>query len=1115
MTDNQKVVFDKLNAFIKKYYTNVLIKGAIFFIGLGLLYFLFTSFLEYFFWMRSSYRSVLFIAFVFVELFLLSRYIILPLLQLWKLSKGISTADASVLIGKHFADVNDKLLNFLQLSSNKESSELLLASIDQKAKNLSPVPFSSAINYRGNKQFLPILLLPFFVFCFIYLSGNGAVIGQSFNRVVRYQEHFSPPAPFELLVINKSLVVEQGKDFVITVKAVGKVTPEVATIYIGSEEYIMDAKEGGVFTYGFAKPTDDVSFYIKANKVQSRNLVLDVVAVPTISNFSMLLSFPKYLKRKNETVSGSGNAIVPEGTVISWKVSTIATSAVDFLVGGNIFGFQQRNNSFSYSKFISKETDYQIVTSNSKLKNFETLNYQISTVMDAFPAIDVTAVADSLNTVSNYVVGQLSDDNGLSKLKIIYYPKGQLKDAKSSIIPISNGVVDQFILSFPGNLPVIKGVSYDYYFQVFDNDALHGFKSSKSEVFSEKVLSDDQQEDLLFQQQNENISALSKSLKSQDKQMSDLEKLKKSSKEKDNLDFNDQQKVNDFLKRQQKQDEQMKNFADKMKENLEKTKTSENAEFKKELEKRLESQLSDIEKNKKLLDELKDLNNKLKQEELTDKLDKFKQKSENQTKNLEQLVELTKRFYVEQKAAQVVEKLEKLAIKQDAISDKETENTKENQDKINAAFDDIQKELNELEKENKELKAPIDIPNDDEKQKSIEDDLKKASEELKKESADKKEKAKPKQKKAAKQMKEMASKMKEEMEMDGSEKEEEDAAMLRQILDNLLSFSFSEEQTMSQFKNLKRNSPSYNKNLKQQQDLRLQFQHVDDSLFALGSRNPKITEMINTEVGNVHYNINKALENLVESNVSKGVYHQQYTVASANKLADMLSESLNNMQMSMNASGKGKGKPKKGKGSGSGMQLPDIIKKQGELGEKAKKGNKPDDKKGEKPGSKPGDGKLGKDGKPSQAGKEGKEGEDGEDGEGNAGEIMKIYQEQKQLREALQKELNEKGINPSGQNALNAMKDIEKQLLNKGFRNNVAQKMLNLRQELLKLDQALQVQGEEQKRQADAAKKQFSTKADAIPAAVKDYLNSIEILNRQSLPLQKPFSDKVQQYFKK
>jgi hypothetical protein len=43
---------------------------------------------------------------------------------------------------------------------------------------------------------------------------------------------------------------------------------------------------------------------------------------------------------------------------------------------------------------------------------------------------------------------------------------------------------------------------------------------------------------------------------------------------------------------------------------------------------------------------------------------------------------------------------------------------------------------------------------------------------------------------------------------------EEDVAMLRQILDNLLAYSFSQEDAMKQFKNLKRNSPSFNKNLK-------------------------------------------------------------------------------------------------------------------------------------------------------------------------------------------------------------------------------------------------------------------------------------------------------------
>jgi hypothetical protein len=345
------------------------------------------------------------------------------------------------------------------------------------------------------------------------------------------------------------------------------------------------------------------------------------------------------------------------------------------------------------------------------------------------------------------------------------------------------------------------------------------------------------------------------------------------------------------------------------------------------------------------------------------------------------------------------------------------------------------------------------------------------------------------------------------------EQMEEDVAMLRQILDNLLAYSFSQEDLMGQFKNLKRGAPAFNKNLKIQQDLRLQFQHVDDSLFALSLRNPKIAEDITNEVGNIHYNIDKSLESLVESLIPKGVSHQQYSVASSNKLADMLSETLNNMQMSMSMAGKGKGKPKPGKGEG--MQLPDIIKKQGDLGEKMKDGMKKGEKPGPKPGDKPGDGKDGKSGKPTQKGKDGKEGEGGEDGEGNAGEIMQIYKEQKQLREALQNELNKKGLGGNGQSTLDQMKEIEKQLLNKGFKNDVLQRILNVKQELLKLDKAIQQQGEEQKRQSETSKKMFNNQTNALPANLKEYLNSVEILNRQTLPLRANFDQKVQEYFKK
>jgi len=98
---------------------------------------------------------------------------------------------------------------------------------------------------------------------------------------------------------------------------------------------------------------------------------------------------------------------------------------------------------------------------------------------------------------------------------------------------------------------------------------------------------------------------------------------------------------------------------------------------------------------------------------------------------------------------------------------------------------------------------------------------------------------------------------------------------------------------------------------------------------------------------------------------------------------------------------------------------------------------------------------------------------------------------------------------------LDQMKQIEKQLLNKGFNNESLQKMLNLKYELLKLDQALQQQGEEKKRQSQTNQNQFDNRSNALPASLQEYINSIEILNRQSLPLRQNYNLKVQQYFRK
>jgi len=326
--EQSNFIYQKLELFIKKFYTNELIRGILFFIGLGLLYFLFTLFVEYFLWLKPMGRTVLFWVFIGVEIFLFLRYILFPIFKLFKFQKGIEYKEASEIIGNHFSEISDKLTNFIQLSNDENQSELLLASIKQKANALQPIPFGNAINFNTNRKYLPLAIIPLLFFAFFYLSGNSNILSQSFNRVVHFKEQFIPPAPFQFILLTNNLQTEQGKDFIIRVKIEGKIFPENVMIFIGNESYFMESNKTGEFQFSIEKPTSNILFHMEANDVSSPDYELNVIAVPSIVNFEMQLNFPSYLNLKPETIKGNGNAILPEGTRVTWKINAVATQNV-------------------------------------------------------------------------------------------------------------------------------------------------------------------------------------------------------------------------------------------------------------------------------------------------------------------------------------------------------------------------------------------------------------------------------------------------------------------------------------------------------------------------------------------------------------------------------------------------------------------------------------------------------------------------------------------------------------------------------------------------------------------------------------------------------------------
>ncbi len=1155
-------ILHKLNVFIRKHYTQKLIKGVLLFLAIGLLFFLAVMGIEYALWLNSTGRFILLLVFVATELFLLFAYIITPLFYLFKVKKGISPKDAALLIGKHFPNVGDKLYNLLDLADNPKKSELLLASIAQRSEQLGPVPFSNAITYKDALHYSKYVLIPLLIFGLLWVSGNWNSFFGSYERVVNYDMAYEPPAPFQFELLTKNLRVIDSEPFTIRVSTMGPIKPENVYVILDGKEILLQENNGS-YQHTLSPPIPATTFSFEGNGVRSKEYRLTALKTPAIVDFNINLQYPSYLSKPNETLKSTGNALIPEGTKVTWKITGQDTEEIRLNTTDTVLLFSKENNAFVLSKRIYSDMGYQLTTSNSNVADYEKLDYSFKVIKDAYPTVKVLQVIDSLNPNVSYYSGEAADDYGVASIELVYYEIGREQPKETIGISKGQGNFSQFYYTFPSGLALDAGKDYEFYFLVTDNDGIRKGKTTKSQAFRQIIFDDNQLKNRELESQQNLIDNLDRSLEKAREQKDALEELNTQQKEKNNLSFNDKNQVKDFLNKQQRQEELMQKFSKELKENL--SKSDKDDKLNQLLQERLERQELEARKNEKLLEELNKIADKINKEELTKKLEEVAKKQQNSQRSLEQLLELTRRYYVTEKAAQLAKDLEKLAEKQESLSEEKlnSDSSENVQEKLNNQFNELAKELEELQKDNEELKKPIDLNINDNTKEGVKQNQEKALEEIKKhqesEQASDKEKmeqnalvAKKNQKSAAQKMKEMSKALGKSSSGGGGSSVAEDAEMLRQILDNLIIFSFKQE---SLFDRLSVQDPEdvsqYGATVRDQQELKGLFEHVDDSLFSLSLRQAELSEFVNEQITEVYYNIDKSLESMAEGQMYQGVSYQKYVLTASNSLADFLANVLENMNQSM--------QPGQGEGDGQqDFQLPDIIKGQQSLNEKmGKEGDK--GKSGEKgkegqSGEQGQEGKDGKGGEQGQSGKEGqgKNGEQGEgqgeggkngqgengqngkgkgpeNGEGNGDgsgqgmseaellEIYEIYQEQQRIRQELEKQLENminSGDRKLGEKLIRQMEDFENDLLENGITQRTISKANTIQYELLKLENAAIKQGEKPERESSANQKDFTNPITTKPSILENYRNEVEILNRQALPLRQNFQDKVKVYFK-
>ena len=1085
-------LIQKLDEFVRKYYLNKLIKGAMLCVALVLGFFLVFITLEYFGRFGTSARTFFFYSFVAATLTALGFWVVEPLIKIWKIGAGISYDEAANIIGRHFSNIEDKLLNTLQLqrTADNSESELLLASIDQRINALNPVPFTAAIDLSKNKQFLRYTVPPVIVLLLL-MAFVPSLVTESTRRLVNHRTAFVNLAPFAFNIQNQELSTVQLQDFELVVSLDGKEVPNDLYVETDGHRVLMSKSSAAEFSFIFRQPRESIDFSLSGGGYSSASFKLNVLPKPSIVGFEIALDYPNYLNRANETRENNGDLLIPTGTKVSWSFTTSQTDDVHILLNDSLYDLNRKaNDLFSFSKRFLKSSEYTVLGSNAYLKGGDSLRYTVTVIPDLYPSIVVSGIEDSLNPKHLYFNGLVKDDHGFSSLVFKYALMNEQHTSETQnevVLSVGkNRTTDEFYHFWDIEpLELLPGDVLEYYFEIWDNDGVNGSKATKSEKKTHRIAT---LAELAAENDTKSESLkedLKESLKMAEKMKKDLADLQKDLLDKKDLSWDDKAKMKELLQTQKELQKKVQSIQQESEEKN--SKMNQSMEFdpqlvekQNQLQKLFEEVMSD--EMKALFEEMERLMEEMTKDKAQELLEDMEFSNEDLEKELDRSLELFKQLEFEQKLEQTKERLEELAKKQDELAEESKERGSDNeelsdkQDELKEEFDDLKKDIDDLEKKNEELEDPNDMEDFSNEEEQVSENQEKSQEQL-----DQKQnkKASESQKKASEQMKNMAQKMGNMMMQMQSQGQAEDLDALRQIVENLLTLSFDQEDLISVLGITNHSDPKYTDLAREQLKLKDDSKLIEDSLYALSKRVTQIETIVNREIRSINSNMQKSIQNMADRKTPDALSRQQFALTSLNNLALLLSETVQQMQQSMaQMSGSGScSKPGKGS-SPSAASMRKLQEQMNKQMEEMKKGMKPGGKeKGkEKGGMTPG-------------------------GKGMSKQLAKMAAQQEALRNMareyeskLKKEEGGKGSGGDMKRLQELMEETETDLVNKMITRETMMRQQEILTKLLEAEKSEREREQEERRESRESKNEDYGNPEIFFEYIRRKNNETELL---------------------
>ena len=936
----------KLFEYKKNFYKDLMIRGALITLSIITAAFILFNFLEYSFRFGSAIRAALLFIFIAASLFLLGRYIIDPLMRMLFRNKQISNEQAAKNIGSYFPAVDDKLLNILQLEKLiSEENQLAKASVEQKSREITHIPFNEAINFKVNLKYAKIAL-PVIGIALIMIIAAPDIIKSS-ERIIHYNKEFIPEAPFQFVLDNENLLAFKNEDFEINLGLKGKAVP--TSVYLVNQgRKIKLHQNDEQYKYTFCKIQHDETFNFEAAGFSSRSFKVKVVERPNLKNFNILVDYPDYLKLENNRFTNTGNLEIPEGSVVTWQFNTLKADSVNMIFESDktINQLQRSGNDiFEFERKLIESDNYLVALKNQYSDNKDIIRYHIEVIPDEYPVITLEQLQDT--SYYNYIVlgGNVTDDHGLTDLRLFYrtVESSEINNPpayqtlKLNFDP-SKSSQSYYYQWFLDSLNLTSGDQVEYFLQVRDNDGVNGSKSSRTAIYQFRVPDKKELKEEIEKSSSRSQEQIDKNIQKARELNENIDKSIDRLKGKRDINWQEEKMISDLIDQKEELEKQLKELQEQFKDETAKRErfSEEKKQSIKEKAEQLQQLMDELldEETKKLYEELQKLLEENKNiDDLKNQLEKISHSEENLEKELTRTLELFKQMKLDFKLDDVIKETNELSEKQEKLAEEtgekksDLDDVKEKQEELNQEQEELKESIDELQKMNQDLKNPRPMQDMSKEQQKLEEEQKNTNDALEQK---KRNKAQESQKNMSKEMQQMAQKMEQmQMNMEMSMMQE-NLDFLRHIQDNLIKLSFSQEDLMLDFRKVNQSDPRFVELTQQQHKLKDDAQIIEDSLRALAERVFQIRSFVTREVDDMNSHMDESLKALQERKKNEAVGKQQFAMTSMNNLALMLSDVLQQMQQQM---ADAMGMPNKGDKKGN-QPLPNMGELQKQLNEK-------------------------------------------------------------------------------------------------------------------------------------------------------------------------------------